>query len=411
MTSLKASSLQSPSLSKDSPRPAGPPAGFSLGSPFIFHRAAVAAAAVVALLSAILLAPSFLVVAIFLLVTGEVSWLWSRQALRHLSLQTALSQDRAFPGETVELKFELVNQKWLPLTWLDIEEELPFRLANGAARPPSPFAKERARWTTAMAGRQRLKWSHRLECRARGEYRLGPARLRSGDAFGIYPKETIVPSFPPLLVYPKIIPVDKLGLPLRELIGEQSASRNIYEDANRTVGTRDYRADDPFKRIHWKASARGTQLQAREYESSTNLNLLLILEVKSFSGGDQESDDDFEHAVSIAASLAFEAQRQGFPVGLLANSRPEIRVPVSTGQANLVRVLEELARVRIESRLTLAELLAKEMGYLSAGTTPVIVARSSTPALIGILRELGRRGYAARLVTAANAKIKDQNEK
>lgn len=410
MTFLKASWLQSPSLSNRA-EPGGPPDGFSLGSPFVFHRAAIAAAAVVALLSAILLAPSFLVVAIFLLVTGAISWLWSRQALRHLSLKATLSQERAFPGETVELKFELVNEKWLPLTWLDIEEQIPYRLANGAARPPSPFAKERARWTTAMAGRQRLRWAHRLECRARGDYRLGPARLRSGDAFGIYPKEMLIPSFLPLLVYPKIIPVDKLGLPLRELLGEQSANRNIYEDANRTMGTRDYRRDDAFKRIHWKASARCPELQAREYESSTNLNLLLILEVQGFTGGEPESDDDFEHAVSVAASLAFEAQRQGFPVGLLANSRPEIRVPVSSGQANLVRVLEELARIQIESRLTIGELLGKEMGCLAAGTTPVIVAQSSTPALTGTVRELGRRGYSARLVTTANVKNKDQESK
>jgi hypothetical protein len=75
------------------------------------------------------------------------------------------SHDRAFPGEEVELTFELTN-KGLPLPWLEIEVELPYRLATGK-RPLSPYIWERLRWVTALSPGQVITWKHTLEAKAK----------------------------------------------------------------------------------------------------------------------------------------------------------------------------------------------------------------------------------------------------
>ncbi len=401
---MKASSLPYPFRSRAKAPAEGRGNSVSLGCPVILHRLALIAIVALVLVSALVRIPSFLVVVVFLLVLGAVSWYWSYQSLRNLTIRTAVAQERAFPGETVDLTFELSSRNGLPLAWLEVEEEVPWRLVTGVLAPPSPYSRERLRWTTALAGRQGVKWTHHLTCQARGDYRLGPVRLRSGDPFGVYPREIVVPCFLSLLVYPKIVPINRFDWPLRELVGEKSAPPSVYEDATRTIGSRDYRPGDPFKRIHWKASARGLQLQARQYESTTSLNLLLALDLEGFAGGPKDGAEDFELAVSIAASLAAEALRQGFAFGLAANGAPEIRVPAASGRTNLLLVLDRLARITPVTGPTIQELLLKREDGLPPGTTVVVIGRIGTPSLSAVVRELAHRGHAARLLTLGEIK-------
>jgi len=350
------------------------------------------------LLSAIHHIVPLLALAVFLFVLAVVSWFWSQQSLRGMSFQITLNQSSAFPGEKINLTLQVINGKWLPLPWLEVEEELPYKLINGV-KPLSPYAKERLLWTTSVSKGQRISWKHRLECKARGEYRLGPVRLRSGDVFGLFPKEMILPHFEQVLVYPQIVPVDKLNLPLRELVGERSAPRNIYEDVSRTMGPRDYQHDDPFKRIHWKASARHYQLQSRLYESTTSLNLFLILDVHSFCQREQPDEQAFELAVTTVASLAYKAHREEYSVGLMANSVPEIQIPLSAGYGHLLVLLETLARIEAKSRLLLHEQLDKDKNSLPLGATLIVIARVLSPSLAGMVQKLHREGYSLFLLS------------
>ena len=72
-----------------------------------------------------------------------VSYGWSRQSLHGLTFRLTLGQTRAFPGEEIDLVFELTNEKILPLSWLQIEEELPYRMTKGKSEGSSPFSKDR----------------------------------------------------------------------------------------------------------------------------------------------------------------------------------------------------------------------------------------------------------------------------
>ena len=325
---------------------------------------------------------------VFLLVLAILPRFWSRYALRSLSGRISTSHDRAFPGEKIELTFELVN-KGVPLPWLEIEMELPYRLATGK-RSLSLYTWERLRWVTAISRGQVISWKHTLEAKSRGDYRLGPLRLRSGDMFGLFPKELVLSHFQSLLVYPRIFPLSKLNLPLKALLGEKVGPRSIYEDTSRLAGARDYRYDDPLKRIHWKASAAHSKLQTRQYESSTSLSLLLILDVHSF----QQEDEEFEHAVSTVASLAYEADRQGFAVGLITNSEPEVQIAIGSGQNQLMQILEALARITAKSRISLYEQMDRFRTILPMGATLVVVTRTTTPTLASLACQLEQDGHS-----------------
>ncbi len=370
----------------------------SLGYPAIFHWTVLAVLLGLLIFAAFKQMVPLLAATVFLLVLVILSRFWSRYALRSLSGRISTVRDRAFPDEEIELNFELVN-KGLPLPWLEIEVELPYRLTTGK-RSLSPYTRERRRWVTAIARGQVISWKHTLEAKARGDYQLGPLRLRSGDMFGLFPRELVTSHFQSLLVYPRIFPLSKLNLPLRALFGEEVGPRSIYEDTSRVAGAREYRYDDPLKRIHWKASAAHSKLQTRQYESSTSLSLLLILDVHSFP----EDNEEFEHAVSTVASLAYEASRQGFAMGLTANSEPEVQIAIGNGQNQLMQILEALARMTAKSRLSLSEQMASLRTILPVGATLVVVTRATTPTLAGLARQLEQDGHSLLWISTEQAK-------
>ncbi len=395
---MRVSSIPSPSRLKDRTGDTEGQPVLSLGYPLLFHWLVIVCALGLLLFAAIRSLVPLLAVTVFYLVFALGSRLWSRYSLRDIAFRFKLVQARAFPGERIDLVLDLANRKWLFLPWLDIEVELPWRLATGQLKKLSPYSKERLTWNTSVSGRQSLQWKHSLECKARGDYQLGPVHLRSGDMLGLFPGEVILPHFQSLLVYPRIVPLGKLRLPLNELIGESAASRNLYEDMSRTAGTRAYRPDDPLKRIHWKASAHQSQLQVRQYESTTSLNLLLVLDVFSFAGDIEDNAEMFELALTIAASTADEVCRQQLSFGLLANSFPEIEIPVSNGRQQLLTILETLARMESVSRLPLEKYLDKHTVNLPYGTTLLLITHNVSDSLLAAVQKLRREGNSLLLV-------------
>jgi len=374
----------------------------ALGYPILFHGVSLGVFFALGLYAAYRHLVTLLIFSLFFLTLGAVSWIWSRRSMLGISLKMEVSRTRAFPDESIGLVFHVTNRKRIPLPWLEIEQAIPYRLATGSLRPPSPYSKERLRWTTAISGRQSLKWRYDLVCRARGDYRLGPARLRSGDMFGLFPKETIIPQSESILVYPKIVPLGRLNLALRDLIGEIGAARSLYEDMNRPTGPRDYRHHDPFNRIHWKATARQGRLHVRQFDASTGTRVLLLLDVHSYQESFREEEETFELAVSTAASLANELLVIRRPMGLLANSSPEIQIPVSSDRGQLLLILEALARVRAESGLPIHDLLERERAGLHPGTTLVIITPGPTPPLAAAMMGLRKQGYPLLLVNVGN---------
>lgn len=375
----------------------------SLGYPAIFHWTILVVLLGLFVLAAFKQMVPLLAGTALLLVLPVMAWFWSRYALRNLALKVSTSHGRAFPGENIEVTLELVN-KGLPLPWLEVEMELPYRLATGK-RSPSPYTRERLRWTTAISPGQVITWKQTLEARARGDYLLGPLRLRSGDMFGLLPKEMVLPEFESLLVYPRILAPGKLNLPMKALLGEKVGPRSFYQDTSRVAGARDYQNDDPFKHVHWKASAAHGKLQTRLYESSTSLSLLLILDVTSFP----EEDEEFEQAVSTAASLAYEADRLGFAVGLMANSAPEVQIPIRTGRTQVLKILEALARITAKPGLSLNQQLDRLRTLLPAGSTLLVITRTVTPVLAGFAREMEKNGHILQLVSVDQ--VTEQSEK
>ena len=361
------------------------------------------------------------VVALILLLVAGTSRIWDRYCLVGLGYRRSLGQTRAFFGEQVALTLEIVNEKPLPLAWLEIEDNVPgLGLAlNPAHHGPSHIPGRRL-LTMLLSVRwyERVRRHYTVTCGARGFHNFGPATLRTGDVFGLSTREVEVPNEDYLLVYPKIVPLERLALPARNPFGDVPRRQQwLFEDPLRTVGIRDYRPGDSPRRMHWKATARAPDqaLQVKLFEPTTTHRLHIVLNIStagqnwSWHGYDPEA---LEAAITTAASVANWGVERGYLVGLAANAKQfhssvAVRLPPSRDPHQLMHVLEALARLVPMPTMapeTLIELESRELAY---GTTVVMVTAVATEALMDQLQRLRRGGHqpALLLITSAEQPV------
>jgi len=325
--------------------------------------------------------------------------LWSRFSLVGVNCQRILDQQRAFPGEYIELKLRLTNRKLLPLPWIQVDDEIPVGFAPDillveGERPGFGFLSKNAAllWYTG------IRWRHRLYCHKRGYYTLGPITITSGDIFGFYPRSITGPAAEHVIVYPKIFPISQLVIPSLYPLGETGAERRIFEDPARIAGVREYMPHDSLRRIHWKATARKQELQVKLYEPTTTLKVALFLAVDSFPHRGATDEDDFELGISTAASIADRITRQGSQVGLYVNTRladtgQPARIPPGSGNYQLVGLLEALAKVTPQSSVPFERFLQGERRGLPWGTSLIIILSRPSVSLASVLTALKDSGH------------------
>ncbi len=339
--------------------------------------------------------------------TLGVAWLWQRYALVGVEYERTLSQTRVFPGEKVDLTLRLTNRKLLPLPWLQVDDEFPRRLplTKGKLEVSSSPHTGLLSHLAALRWYERVSWRHQLEAASRGYYAFGPLRLRSGDVFGLFQVEQHRLEQTHLIVYPRLVPLRRLGLPAKEPFGEIRSTYRICEDASRTMGIRDYQQGDALKRIHWKATARRQRLQVRVYEPTATQNLVIFLNVSTFAYAWQGTDPQLlEGAITVTASLAQYALDERYAVGVFANGPmlqgdQAIRVRPSRSPEQLTAILEALAKLTPFVLLTLEDMLEAEVPRLPWGATLVVVTAVVGPELVAVLSRLREAGRRLVLVT------------
>jgi uncharacterized protein (DUF58 family) len=222
--------------------------------------------------------------------------------------------------------------------------------------------------------------------------------LSSGDILGLYPRSITEPSIEHVIVYPKIFPIEQLGIPSLYPVGETTAEQRIFEDPSRVIGVRDYSPRDSRRRIHWKATARHQSLQVKVFEPTTTLKIALFLAIDSFKHGEINSEEDFELGISTAASIANHAIGKGNQVGVhintcLADSGQPVRILPGSSTGQLVEILESLAKVTSRVSSPFEEFLENERIGLPWGTTFVIIISRPTQSLIELLTIMRETGH------------------
>ena len=349
---------------------------------------------------------TLLLVALLLFLVGGTARLWDRYCLSRVEYQRRLSAKRVFFGEEVQLEVEITNKKPLPLPWIQINDEIPdgVSLLKGKTSPSHLMSRVTLSNLLSLGWYHRVKWRYPISCQQRGFFTFGPARIRSGDLFGFFTREEEVKPLDYLIVYPRILPLEKLGIPSMQPIGDIRTRSHIFQDPILTMGVREYHPGDSLRRIHWKTTARLGQLQTKVFEPTTTVDMGIFLDVRTVQpplwGVVPEL---LELAVIVAASLAKHALDEGYRVGLYANqnylsSDSFIKIPPSQHSDQLQHMLEALAQVYSSETLPIARLIANESRNLPWESTMVVITAVPTEALLSVLLRVKRAGRKIALI-------------
>ena len=117
---------------------------------------------------------------------------------------------------------------------------------------------------------------------------------------------------------------------------------------------REFRYGDDWRRIHWKASAKASDLLVREYAEYTLKKATILLDnlaapeegiERGVKDDGSSADERFENMVSLAGSLARYFLVRGYFVRVVSCKKV---IPFGSGDEQLFKILDILAVVREE---------------------------------------------------------------
>ena len=175
----------------------------------------------------------------------------------------------------------------------------------------------------------------------RGVITVGPARTVRGDPLGILKREGTWDDTHTLYIHPVTTALRSTTTGfVRDLEG--AASRTIVDADFSFHAIRPYVPGDSQRQIHWKSTAKTGTLMVRQYEETRRSRMVISL---ALADDEYANDDEFELAVSAAASLGVRGIRDGRDVDVVVGGEvPEFA-------RRTVRTIRELTTITTRTLL------------------------------------------------------------
>lgn len=211
---------------------------------------------------------------------------------------------------------------------------------------------------------QRVSATYFVEPHHRGTNAFGTIFLRKTSRLQLWTLQAERPLPQPVRIYPDIQTIRQVELLARQ---NRLAEAGVRLSRLRGRGSdfdrlREYRREDEFRHIDWKATARHHDLISREYVVERNQNLLLVLDSGRSMCNSTDGVTHFDRALNAAMLLTYVALRQGDTVGLLAGDRVVRRwVQPIRGRGGVERLVGQIYDLEPSYAATDYDLLAGEL--------------------------------------------------
>lgn len=210
----------------------------------------------------------------------------------------------AVAGQNFSVGLKLSNRKrWLSSWMLIVEDGL--RNAREQLGPAVLFTRVPPK--SESAGAYDVNPAHR------GIYEFGPLQVMSRFPLGLMERSVEFGGIEELIVYPRIGRLTSLWRSQFEsgsaLVERHQGQFGIGGDEFHRL--REYRSGDNRRAIHWRTTARRSELMIREYQPHQDRRLLLLLDLWQPSHPADTDLERVEGAISFAASVCADQTRQG----------------------------------------------------------------------------------------------------
>ena len=178
----------------------------------------------------------------------------------------------------------------------------------------------------------------------RGQNRFGTVFLQIQSRFKLWTLTQTIDLNQEVKIYPDIQAVRGV-----ELLARMNRLAEAGVRMSRLKGRgsefdrlREYRREDEYRSIDWKATSRYQNLISREYVVEKNQNILFVLDAGRSMCNEHEGITHFDRALNAAILLSYIALRQGDTVGMLVGSNKIDRwVPPVRGTSGVQSLIRQ----------------------------------------------------------------------
>lgn len=308
-----------------------------------------------------------------------IAYLWARVLVESLHADRHLRFRWVSVGDQLHEEFTLHNQSTIPALWVEILD-----YSNVPGYHPAVVR--------SVNHRSSSQWRETAVCQQRGQFKLGPWAIQTGDPFGIFTVTRHYPVKEEIIIHPPIHGDLPIPLPAGQSSGRVRARQKSWQATVNAATIRDYRPNDPLRWIHWPSSARRDELFVREFDLDAAGDIWILLDMETAVQLGSGIDSTEEHAVLLAASLAARALAQNRAVGLAAYGLTPQIVPAGRGRGQQWKILRALALVNADGQSNLAQALIDLGRIARRGTAAIIITASDSADWMPQLLALGQRG-------------------
>jgi len=304
-------------------------------------------------------------VAIGLPVAVLLAWLWTALANRPLRIARTLPSGERLEGDDVEVEVRLASERrLLPARWT-----LRERIGKLGERSTALSADGHARYV--------------LERLARGRYEFEGSIAVIEDPFGLERVEQPLDSPGALLVYPRLVELDRLfseggtrSHDGRQLLLRRPSGFDLHS-------VREYEHGDSLRKVHWRSTARRAQLMVKELEDSPRDEAAIVLDADP----DAVVGESFDVQVRAAGSLLLSHVRRGRRAVLVVNGARAEQQGVRSADSDWRQALDLLAAVEPVPGPPLAAVLSDQASAVARSLELAVVTASLQPRLVERLVE------------------------
>ncbi len=244
---------------------------------------------------------------------------------RHISIPRRRGDDVSpVVGEFVDVKLTISNATRWPRFFVSAHQSSS---TGGAAETTQRYFFAGLRSHTASSS------TGQVECDMRGWRDFGDVMLESRLPFGLFRRRKWVGAPGRVLVYPRWLEMERIGL-VGAAFGDE-ASRRRARRGDEMAGSRRYVAGDSMRDIHWKNTARTGRAAVKQYDAGAEESLIVGFDSAMVYGdGGDGADTTLEYAASIVASVCKAVTRRGGAVRLAIDgqlSQPSMDWPEIMG--------------------------------------------------------------------------------
>ena len=382
-----------------------------------------------------------------------ISILSVKKGFDNLEIKREVKKNCINEGENFKVSVIIENKKWLPVTFLVLRELIPKNMEyfcnrienasniiegvsntiegasntiegasntldrasshgeqlDGNYKAEMKESSEYNKLTSySIFGYEKVKRTYLLKNINRGTYLLRNMEATVGDFFGFLSKSIKLESVIELVVYPKLINTKEWLLTCTNIQGDNIVKRWIYKDPLYIKGIREYNVEDRMKDIHWKSSAKMNKLMVKEYDYTSERELIFILNV--------QADENFwanidrqavERGLKLCASLSKKAIEEGINVGMWTNAFVNsycnsISREVQPSLNSFKAIMNLCARVSYSPQIKFDVYLNEKIKYYNRNCTYVVLAHFLNEKSRIIINKMKMYGIVFKIIDISN---------